>query len=95
MRRRNQRVVVAPQGSGSCRILLARAVNEEQRSRIGNQTGGRVSFFLYTDDFWRDYQEMKSRGVVFVEQPRHEVYGTVVVFLDLYGNKWDLVQPLE
>ena len=86
-------VLVAPPGDNGAALLLARAASAEQESRIGNQTGGRVFLFLHTDDFWRDYKEMKSRGVRFVEEPRQEVYGTVVVFLDLYGNKWDLVQP--
>ena len=86
-------VLVAPPGDNGPALLLARAATAEQESRIGNQTGGRVFLFLDTDDFWRDYQEMKSRGVRFTEEPRREAYGTVVVFLDLYGNKWDLVQP--
>jgi catechol 2,3-dioxygenase-like lactoylglutathione lyase family enzyme len=85
-------VVVAPPGGNGARLLLARAVGEEQSSRIGNQTGGRVFLFLYTDDFWRDFQDYKSRGVVFVREPREESYGTVAVFTDLYGNLWDLVQ---
>ena len=87
-------VVVAPPGSrgtgGS--LLLARAATPDQESRIGNQTGGRVFLFLHTDDFTRDYERMKAGGVRFIEQPRRESYGDVVVFLDLYGNKWDLVQ---
>lgn len=86
-------VLVAPPGDSGAALLLARAATAEQESRIGNQTGGRVFLFLQTDDFWRDYQQMKSRGVRFQEEPRQEPYGTVVVFLDLYGNKWDLVQP--
>jgi catechol 2,3-dioxygenase-like lactoylglutathione lyase family enzyme len=86
-------VVVAPAGSCESRLLLARAVGEEQSSRIGNQTGGRVSLFLYTDDFWRDYQAYRQRGVVFVREPRTERYGTVAVFQDLYGNSWDLLEP--
>lgn len=81
----------APAAAGAT-ILLARAANAEQASRIGNQTGGRVFLFLRTDDFWRDYRAMLARGVRFVESPREEAYGTVAVFLDLYGNKWDLVQ---
>ena len=85
-------VVVAPPGTAGAALLLARAATPEQESRIGNQTGGRVFMFLRTDDVWRDYREMKSRGVEFVEEPRREPYGTVVVFRDLYGNKWDLVQ---
>src|SRR5262245_3847451 len=86
-------VVVAPPGSGQTRLLLARAVGEEQPSRIGNQTGGRVFLFLYTDDFWRDYRAFQAKGVVFVRDPKEETYGTVAVFRDLYGNLWDLVQP--
>jgi hypothetical protein len=85
-------VVVAPPGSGDTRLLLARAVGPEQASRIGNQTGGRVFLFLYTDDFWRDYRSYKSQGVSFVRDPKEEDYGTVAVFEDLYGNLWDLVQ---
>jgi lactoylglutathione lyase len=73
-------------------LLLARASTLEEASRIGNQTGGRVFLFLHTDDFWRDYREMQSRGVKFKEEPRHEAYGTVAVFEDLYGNKWDLLE---
>ncbi len=86
-------VVVAPKGSDGCNILLAKAANEEQRSRVGNQTGGRVFLFLYTDDFWRDYNQMLEKGVKFTEKPREEVYGTVVVFKDLYGNLWDFIEP--
>jgi catechol 2,3-dioxygenase-like lactoylglutathione lyase family enzyme len=86
-------VVVAPPGSGASRLLLARAVGEEQASRIGNQTGGRVFLFLHTDDFWRDFHAYKAKGVVFVRDPKEESYGTVAVFRDLYGNLWDLVQP--
>jgi catechol 2,3-dioxygenase-like lactoylglutathione lyase family enzyme len=85
-------VVVAPAGSGGTSLVLAKAANDEQRSRVGNQTGGRVFFFLHTDDFRRDYEYMKSRGVRFFEEPRNEAYGTVVVFEDLYGNRWDLVE---
>lgn len=85
-------VVVAPPG-GQGRLLLARASTPEQQSRIGNQTGGRVFLFLHTDDFWRDYETYKARGVVFVRDPKEESYGTVAVFKDLYGNLWDLVQP--
>ncbi|PON16520.1 glyoxalase [Candidatus Entotheonella serta] len=86
-------VVVAPPGARECRLLLARAVGEEQTSRIGNQTGGRVFLFLYTDDFWRDYNAYTEKGVVFVRQPKEEAYGIVAVFQDLYGNLWDLLQP--
>lgn len=85
-------VVVSPPGQPATRLLLARAVNEQQSAAIGNQTGGRVFLFLETDDFWSDYQVMVSRGVLFLEKPREEPYGTVVVFQDLYGNKWDLLQ---
>jgi catechol 2,3-dioxygenase-like lactoylglutathione lyase family enzyme len=86
-------VVVAPRGSTGSRLLLARAVDDEQTSRIGNQTGDRVFLFLQTDDFWRDFQAYKSSGVVFVREPKIESYGTVAVFRDLYGNLWDLLQP--
>lgn len=86
-------VVVAPPGSMGARLLLARAVGDEQSSRIGNQTGGRVFLFLYTDDFWRDYHAYQAKGVVFVREPKREAYGTVAVFKDLYGNLWDLLQP--
>jgi catechol 2,3-dioxygenase-like lactoylglutathione lyase family enzyme len=85
-------VVVAPPGSSDPRLLLARAVGEQQSSRIGNQTGGRVFLFLYTDDFWRDFHNYTDRGVVFVREPKEESFGTVAVFQDLYGNLWDLVQ---
>jgi catechol 2,3-dioxygenase-like lactoylglutathione lyase family enzyme len=85
-------VVVSPPGS-DCRLLLARASTDEQRSRIGRQTGGRVFLFLYTDDFQRDYQLYKTKGIEFVREPSEESYGTVAVFMDLYGNLWDLVEP--
>ena len=85
-------VVVAPPGSKEGRLLLARAVGDEQVSRIGNQTGGRVFLFLNTDDFWRDYRNLAAKGVVFVRGPTEEPFGTVAVFKDLYGNLWDLVQ---
>ncbi|MBX7104387.1 MAG: VOC family protein [Gemmataceae bacterium] len=88
-----KRWVVMSPGDGGADILLARAVNIDQESRIGNQTGGRVSLFLRTDDFCRDYAFMNDRGVRFVEEPRQEAYGTVAVFLDLYGNRWDLIGP--
>jgi catechol 2,3-dioxygenase-like lactoylglutathione lyase family enzyme len=88
-------VVVAPSGRGGARLLLAKAVGDEQSSRIGNQTGGRVFLFLYTDDFWRDYHAYLAKGVEFVRQPKVEPYGTVAVFRDLYGNLWDLLQPSE
>lgn len=85
-------VLIAPCGSRGTQILLAKASNEEEASRIGNQTGGRVFLFLNTDDFWRDYEAMKARGVRFVREPKEEEYGTVAVFEDLYKNKWDLLQ---
>ena len=86
-------VLVAPPGSREMRLLLAKADNPEQKTRIGNQTGGRVFLFLHTDDFQRDHEAMRARGVRFLEQPRSESYGTVAVFVDPYGNKWDLIQP--
>jgi len=85
-------VLVSPPGSRGTSLLLARASTTEEASRIGNQTGGRVFLFLHTDDFWRDYQEMLARGVKFIKAPREEAYGTVAVFKDLYGNKWDLLE---
>ncbi|CAM1370443.1 VOC family protein [Tenacibaculum xiamenense] len=85
-------VVVAPPNSTGTTILLARASNEEQESFIGNQSGGRVFLFLNTDDFWRDYNEMLSKGIEFVREPKEAEYGTVAVFKDLYGNLWDLLQ---
>jgi len=88
-------VVVAPPGCTESRLLLARAVGDEQSSRVGNQTGGRVFLFLYTDDFWRDYETYRAKGVKFVREPKKESYGTVAVFVDLYGNMWDLFQAKE
>lgn len=85
-------VVVAP-GGGGARLLLAKADGDAQRARIGDQTGGRVGFFLETDDFARDHAAFLAAGVRFLEAPRHEHYGTVAVFEDLYGNKWDLIEP--
>ncbi|NNE66378.1 MAG: VOC family protein [Pyrinomonadaceae bacterium] len=85
-------VVVAPSGGKGTCLLLAKAVGEEQEAAIGNQSGGRVFLFLNSDDFWRDYEKMKSRGVQFVRDPKEADYGTVAVFEDLYGNKWDLLQ---
>lgn len=85
-------VRVAPSKSAGAALLLAQAATPEQTAHIGNQTGGRVAFFLDTADFWDDYNHLLAHGVQFTEQPRHEAYGWVVVFLDLYGNKWDLVQ---
>lgn len=88
-------VVVSPPGATESRLLLAKASSAEQQSRIGAQTGGRVFLFLYTDDFWRDYEAYKAKGVEFVRAPKQEPYGTVAVFLDLYGNMWDLLQPIQ
>jgi catechol 2,3-dioxygenase-like lactoylglutathione lyase family enzyme len=86
-------VVVAPAGGQGVRLLLAEAKDDDERSRIGNQTGGRVFLFLETDDFSRDHAAMLARGVEFREAPRTEAYGTVAVFADLYGNLWDLIEP--
>ncbi|RFO97644.1 glyoxalase [Rhodoferax lacus] len=86
-------VVVSPPGARECCLLLARATSDHQTSRVGDQTGGRVFLFLYTDDFWRDFNAYKANGVTFVREPRTENYGTVAVFLDVNGNQWDLVQP--
>ncbi len=87
-------VVIRPQGdSQSCRILLARAANDEQLAHVGNQTGGRVFLFLYTDNILRDVEDYTEKGVRFVRPLSNEVYGTVAVFEDLYGNLWDLIQP--
>ncbi len=92
--RKKRWIIVAPPGSTEGRILLARATGKDQIARIGDQTGGRVFLFLYTDDFWRDYRLYQQRGVKFVRgDPREESYGTVAVFLDISGNMWDLVQP--
>ncbi len=85
-------VIVAPPGGQGARILLARATSPEQRAQVGRQAGGRVAFFLHTDDFHRDHEAFRSRGVRFIEEPRQEGYGTVAVFEDLYGNRWDLVE---
>ncbi|MFC4565787.1 VOC family protein [Nocardiopsis mangrovi] len=84
-------VVVAPPGSGETALLLARAATPDQADRVGDQTGGRVGLFLNTDDFDRDHARMTAAGVVFEGEPRHESYGTVAVFRDLYGNRWDLI----
>lgn len=86
-------VVVRPDGATEAALLLALAKDEAQRSRVGDQTGGRVGFFLYTDDFARDHTRMTAEGVRFLEEPRHEAYGSVAVFEDLYGNRWDLLEP--
>jgi len=88
-------VIVQPPGPSGCRLLLAKAVGEEQISRIGNQTGGRVFLFLHTDNFQRDYEFLKTKGVKFVREPSNESYGTVAVFADLYGNLIDLIEPRE
>jgi catechol 2,3-dioxygenase-like lactoylglutathione lyase family enzyme len=88
-------VVVTPPGASESRLLLAKASTDDQKSRIGTQTGGRVFLFLYTDDFWRDYEAYKAKGVVFVRGPKREPYGMVAVFEDLYGNMWDLLEPSE
>ncbi|HEV2678047.1 MAG TPA: VOC family protein [Aliidongia sp.] len=85
-------VLMAPPGSGETRLLLARAVTPAQAARIGDQTGGRVFLFLHTEDFQRDYKRLQANGVQFHEAPRHEAYGTVAVFEDLYGNRWDLLK---
>ncbi|HZG18326.1 MAG TPA: VOC family protein [Candidatus Bathyarchaeia archaeon] len=88
-------VVVSPPGSIGTTLLLARASKPEQEPFIGNQSGGRVFLFLNTDDFWRDYHEMVSRGIEFVREPKEQPYGTVAVFKDLYGNLWDLLELNE
>jgi len=86
-------VIVAPKGTKGCSLLLAKAVNEKQFKSIGNQSGGRVFLFLFTDDFWRDYNRMINRNIKFVRPPKEEDYGMVAVFEDLYGNMWDLLEP--
>lgn len=88
-------VVVAPPGGAGAHLLLARASNDRQAAHIGNQTGGRVFLFLYTDNFSRDYDLLKSKGVAFVREPQKFDYGTVAVFQDLYGNLWDLLEPSD
>ena len=88
-------VMIAPSGATECCLLLAKATNERQAESVGNQTGGRVGFFLFTDDFTRDYNKMKERDVRFVRPPTEFEYGTVAVFEDLYGNLWDLIEPNE
>lgn len=88
-------VVVAPPGAKECCLLLAKAANEEQSKSIGNQTGGRVFLFLFTDDFWRDYKQMIDKNINFVRPPTEYEYGRVAVFEDLYGNLWDLLEPNE
>ena len=86
-------VLIKPKGQDGCCLLLAKATNEEQQSRVGNQTGGRVFLFLYTDNFQRDYNSYLEKGVAFVRPPVEEAWGTVAVFKDLYGNLWDLIEP--
>ncbi|MFY7938209.1 MAG: VOC family protein [Flavobacterium sp.] len=86
-------VLIAPEGAKECCILLAKASNDKQKESIGNQTGGRVGFFLFTDDFFRDYNKMLSNQINFVRAPTNFEYGTVAVFEDLYGNLWDLIEP--
>ena len=88
-------VVIAPPGAKECSLLLARAADEKQLASVGNQTGGRVFLFLFTDDFWRDYNKMIERKISFVRPPKEEPYGIVAVFEDLYGNLWDLLEPNE
>ena len=88
-------VMVSPKGAKECCLLLTKAANERQTTFVGNQTGGRVFLFLFTDDFWRDYKKLKSREIKFVRPPQDFEYGTVAVFEDLYGNMWDLIEPNE
>ncbi len=87
-------VLVSPPGDESgCSLLLAKAANDEQGTRVGNQAGGRVFLFLNTDDFWRDFNNLKAKGITIIREPSEEQYGTVAVFSDLYGNLWDLIEP--
>ena len=88
-------VLVRPKGSNECCLLLAKAANEEQKNRVGNQTGGRVFLFLHTDDFERDYRNLLDNQIEIVRTPQKEDYGTVAVFRDLYGNLWDMIEPAE
>ena len=88
-------VMVAPEGAKECCLLLAKAANNQQKNMVGNQSGGRVFLFLFTDDFWRDYEKFKSREISFIRPPQESDYGTVAVFEDLYGNRWDLIEPKE
>ena len=88
-------VRVMPPGAVETSLVLAKADTPEEQAQVGCQAGGRVMMILFTDDFWRDYEAMRERGVVFHEEPRVEVYGTVAVFEDLYGNKWDLLEPKD
>ncbi len=85
-------VVIAPDRTTGAQLLIAEATSDDQRAAIGNQTGGRVGFFLYTDDFDRDYARMQQHNVAFTEEPRHEEFGKVIVFADKYGNKWDFIE---
>ena len=85
-------VIVTPPGSDGCGLLLAKAANDEQKERVGNQTGGRVFLFLFTSDFWTDYKQMVQNGIIFTRNPSEEEYGTVAVFQDLYGNLWDFIE---
>ncbi|MBK6364508.1 MAG: VOC family protein [Saprospiraceae bacterium] len=86
-------VRVAPKGARECNILLAKAKNQQELTSVGNQTGGRVGFFMHTDNFWEYYNQLVKAGVKFIRQPLEEEYGTVAVFEDLYGNLWDLIEP--
>ncbi|MGB6152139.1 MAG: VOC family protein [Pricia sp.] len=88
-------VVIAPTGAKECGLLLAKAANKQQLESVGNQSGGRVFLFLFTDDFWRDYNRMLEKGISFVRPPKEQPYGKVAVFEDLYGNMWDLLEPNE
>ena len=88
-------ILIAPPGSSETYLLLAKASSIRQESFVGNQTGGRAFLFLHTDNFWCDYQDMKSCGVIYTEEPRGELFGTAVVFEDLYGNQWDLLELKE
>jgi catechol 2,3-dioxygenase-like lactoylglutathione lyase family enzyme len=88
-------VLITPPGARECSLLLAKAVDDSQRKCVGNQTGGRVFLFLFTDDFWRDYNDMVKKEIRFIRPPKVEAYGIVAVFEDLYGNLWDLLQPNE
>lgn len=85
-------VLIAPPGTNECRLLLAKAKNEQQLNAVGNQTGGRVFLFLFTDDFWRDYKTMTAKGIKFIREPEEQPYGIVSVFEDLYGNLWDFIE---
>ncbi len=88
-------VIVSPPGARECSLLLAKASDEQQKASIGQQTGGRVFLFLFTDDFWRDYNNMVERGIKFIRHAEETDYGKVAVFEDLYGNKWDFIEPTD